>query len=586
MKSKIYKIASVALLGSSMLMSTSCNDWLGLSPESSVTATDYWKTESDVASAMTGIYCSWVNATNRIFMHGEMRADYLAPYNTNDAYTNIRECNIASTNTWVAWQAYYTVINNCNLLLEKSDEALAADASFSATACEQYKAAATTVRALMYFYLIRVYKDVPYVTWAYFSDETNRNCAVTKQAEILDDLISQLEKIEAAGSLPYSYSSTNVAANKGQVTMYFLKTLLADMYRWQGALATDKTKSQTAYQKCVDECNSIIASGQYTLIPITKQLPAEAGVDLEDVSSMLYQDQFYLTTSASVQEMFNAIYVTGNSSESIFELQIDTYSATPFYSMLIASNRPYVPNSDLLDESVFLDSEKLLGKVNGYEDVRRLLNNQGNGGYCWKYAGMDMNATVYSAASEFEKNIMVYRLAEVYLMKAEALVQLAWANDEDPALLLEAYKAVFKVRDRASAVETTDVTVNNAAFQDVYWNELRNDQDFTIAKGDLTCQSMEQFVLDEEGREMAFEGRRWFDVLRTAARNSYGKGSCTGGGIGYLLNIVTSATTITKASSVRSRYSNYYECHYLPYPRNDVKMNALLDQKSDWEMAE
>ncbi len=586
MKSKIYKIASVALLGSSMLMATSCNDWLGLSPENSVTAADYWKTESDVESAMTGIYCSWVNASNRIFMHGEMRGDYLAPYTTNDAYTNIRECNIASTNTWVAWQAYYTVINNCNLLLEKADEALEADASFSATSCAQYKAAATTVRALMYFYLIRVYKDVPYVTWAYYSDDIERDCAPSKQTDILDDLISQLEEIESQNSLPYSYSSTDVAANKGQVTMYFLKALLADMYRWQGALATDATKAQTAYQKCVNECEAIISSGQYALIPITKQLPTEAGIDLTDVSSMLYEDQFYVTTSTSLQEMFNDIYVEGNSSESIFELQIDTYSATPFYSMLIASSRPYVPNADLLDESVFLPTEKILGSAYGYEDVRQLLNNQGNGGYCWKYAGMDMNGTTYSSASEFEKNIMVYRLAEIYLMKAEALVQLAWANGEDPTLLLEAYKSVFKVRDRASAVETTDVTVGNEAFQDIYWSKLRNDSTFTIEQGTLGCQAMEQFVLDEEGREMAFEGRRWFDVLRTAARNSYGKGECTGGGISYLLNIVTSATTITKASSVRSRYTNYYECHYLPYPKNDVAMNDLLDQKADWEMAE
>ncbi len=586
MKSTIYKIASVALLGSSMLMSTSCNDWLGLSPESSVTATDYWKTESDVESAMTGIYCSWINATNRMFMHGEMRGDYLAPFTNNDAYTNIRECNIASTNTWVGWQPYYTVINNCNLLLEKADEALAADASFSATSCAQYKAAATTVRALMYFYLIRVYKDVPYVTWAYFSDETERDCAVTKQKDLLDDLISQLETIEREGTLPFSYSSTNVAANKGQVTMYFLKALLADMYRWQGALETDLAKSQAAYQKCVDECNTIIESGQFTLIPITKQLPTEAGVDLEDVSSMLYEDHFYVNTLNAIQEMFDAVYVKGNSSECIFELQIDTYTATPFYGMLVASNRPYIPNMDLMSDNVFPSTEKLLGRGAGYEDVRYLINCMGIGGFCWKYAGMDMNGNYYASSDEFEKNILVYRLAEIYLMKAEALVQLAWANDQDQAMLLEAYKALYKVRNRASAVETTDVTVGSYAFQDIYWDELRNNQDFTLASNTLSCQAMEQFVLDEEGREMAFEGRRWFDVLRTAARNSYGTGECTGGGIGYLLNIVTSATTITKASSVRSRYSNYYECHYLPYPKNDVQMNSLLDQKVDWEMAE
>lgn len=575
-----------------MLMATSCDDWLALTPENSVPASKYWQTEEEVEDAMTGIYCSWINAAGRIFMHGEMRADYLTEgLSLNDAYTNIRECNILSTNTWVAWQNYYTVINNCNLLLERADDVLKKDASFGVTSCNQYKAAATTVRALMYFYLIRTYKDVPYVTWAYYSDDIDRNVAVTSQSVILDDLISQLETIEQEGTLPYSYSSTSVAENKGQVTMYFLKALLADMYRWQGALATDNTKARTAYQKCVDECNAIIASGQYTLIPIVKQLPSEAGVDLTDVESSEFEKQFYVQTTTAMQDMFEDIYVNGNSNESIFELQIDNYSANPFYSMLISSSRPYMPNVDMLSESVFPSSEKVIGK-NYYNDARQTINYLVPN-FCWKYAGMDLNGTYYAAASEFDKNILVYRLAEIYLMKAEALVQLAWGenNNYDQDLLFEAYRSVFKVRDRASAVETTDLLVGTFAMQDIFWDELRNDEPFPADKiatysVTLTAPAMEQFVLDEEGREMAFEGRRWFDVLRTAARNSYGKGSCTGGGINYLLSIVTSATTISKASSVRSRYSNYYECHYLPYPKNDVLTNDLLEQKKDWEMAE
>ena len=32
---------------------------------------------------------------------------------------------------------------------------------------------------------------------------------------------------------------------------------------------------------------------------------------------------------------------------------------------------------------------------------------------------------------------------------------------------------------------------------------------------------MEEFVLAERGRELIFEGKRWFDVLRQAKRNNY-----------------------------------------------------------------
>ncbi len=579
---RIKNIMTVALLGASVAF-TSCDDWLSLDPENAVPADLYWQSKEDVSAAMTGIYCSVLSTSNRMLMHGEMRADFATHGRVLDGgYKNIREGNIISSNTWVTWTPYYHVINNCNLLLERSDMALEHDPSFTPEECTNYKSQALVIRALMYFYLIRTYKDVPYVTWAYYDDQTDRTCAVTSQMDILNDLIAQLEKIQqTSGALAYSYSQTSAAHNKGQVTMYMLKALLADMYRWKGALEMDQAASETAYQRCVDLCNELIGCGQFALIPVSKtDAKAAVGTYLEDAAT--HADScFYVISGDAADNMFDQIYVKGNSSESIFELQVDDYTATPFYS-LFCGNSTLMPNDAHLTDDVFLPTTNECARTGNYEDIRYKINSvgQGESKLCWKYAGRDLNGESYVNRADFDKNVLVYRLAEVYLMKAEALNQLAWIHNEDPDMLVEAYKAVFKVRDRAAAVEATDVLcANSVPMQVQYWDELRNDSSIVLdSRTELSCRDMEQFILEEEGRELMFEGRRWFDVLRHAARNNYGAGPCKGGNLNYLLSIVINSTTIDKVTYLRNAYLNY-ESHYLPYPKQDVSLNKLLTQK-------
>ncbi len=578
----IQNIMMAALLSGSVAFS-SCDDWLALDPENAVPADQYWQTKEDVAAAMTGIYCSLVNVSSFMLEQGEMRADFmvLGPQIISVNYQNIREGNITSSNPYVQWQRYYTVINNCNLLLERADMALENDGSFTVAECEKYKSQAKVVRALMYFYLIRLYKDVPYVTWAYYDDQVERDCPVTNQMDILNDLITQLEEIRTNKTLDYPSLSMSSAQNKGVVTMYALDALLADMYRWKGSLETDAGASVVAYERCVQLCDEIINSGQYSLLVVPKTDAKEAiGTYLEEAVS--HADScFYVMEDNAVDNMYDQLYVKGNSVESIFELQADDYTAVgSFYSNFCTSSRLYMPNDAHLVDDIFLPTTNVCAPRN-YEDIRYKLCSAGPGEskFCWKYAGSDLNGNSIVSALEYKKNVLVYRLAEIYLMKAEALNQVAWANGEDQQRLVEAYKAVFKVRDRACAVEATDVLAGSQPMQVRFWDELRNDSTITLADGvSLSCKEMEQFILDEEAREMAFEGRRWFDVLRHAARNNYDTGTAKGGGLNYLLNIVLYSTSVDKINYLRNAYQNY-ESHYLPYPKQDVSLNKYLTQK-------
>jgi hypothetical protein len=101
---------------------------------------------------------------------------------------------------------------------------------------------------------------------------------------------------------------------------------------------------------------------------------------------------------------------------------------------------------------------------------------------------------------EFRQNWIVYRLTDLLLMKAEALVETA-SDSTDVVTLQKAFDLVKAVNDRSMSKNAKD----KLAFTDY---------------GSMA--SMEQLVLDERERELCFEGKRWFDLLRYSYRHMTG----------------------------------------------------------------
>jgi hypothetical protein len=97
-------------------------------------------------------------------------------------------------------------------------------------------------------------------------------------------------------------------------------------------------------------------------------------------------------------------------------------------------------------------------------------------------------------------NWVVYRLTDVMLMKAEALVETA-ANDSDAVTLQQAFQLVQAVNQRSMATGAADT---------LKWDDFKSKSD------------MELLVLAERERELCFEGKRWFDLVRFSYRHMTG----------------------------------------------------------------
>ena len=159
----------------------------------------------------------------------------------------------------------------------------------------------------------------------------------------------------------------------------------------------------------------------------------------------------------------------------------------------------------------------------------------------WKYVGRAPDGrTVRSGSDQTSCNWIVYRLADVLLMKAEALSQIN--------RFTEAQAIINLIRDRAD-VPALSLPNSAAAFEDA--------------------------ILEERAIEFAFEGKRWFDLLRMGRRNNYERKS-------RLIQIIVSNVPSTQKRILATKLTNPLGW-YLPISESEIERNKNLVQNPYYE---
>ena len=173
--------------------------------------------------------------------------------------------------------------------------------------------------------------------------------------------------------------------------------------------------------------------------------------------------------------------------------------------------------------------------------------------------GMDREES--RAFKYFRQNWIVYRLTDVMLMKAEAQVQLA-TSDEDE-LLTKAFALVQTVNKRSMLSNATD-TLKMADFK--------------------TIDDMELLVLAERGRELCFEGKRWFDLVRYGYRHMEGVDITTkladrASWPALSKNMMKIVTRKNESGGDAVSFKMKSEPYlYFPIQRSEINVNSLLKQ--------
>lgn len=218
------------------------------------------------------------------------------------------------------------------------------------------------------------------------------------------------------------------------------------------------------------------------------------------------------------------IFGIGNSEESIFELQYDGSNNSNegltqmYYEYSKTASRGYTVASQLfnsIDANASTEQgSKVYATKNDYRfwnncyavndaeqtelDIRKMVENSGNIILTTSTTGATKSTT--RAYANYRQNWVVYRLTDIMLMEAEAKTQLA-ANDNDATTLRSAFDLIKAVNDRSLVTGSKD----SLAFTNFG-----------------TKDGMEQLVLSERQRELCFEGKRWFDLMRYNYRHVQG----------------------------------------------------------------
>lgn len=494
------------LFAASSLMMVSCLDTTVL-PVDKIIEEDFWQSKTDVSAMVNGAYQAMTSADviERMIVWGELRGDNVNP--TTNLSTvkagidEINSLNMDDKNTYTSWTAFYDVINKCNLVLDHAEAVMSIDPSYSQGNYDTDRSQMLALRSLAYFYLVRTFRDVPYNATAFQNSSQFMEIGQASPDSVLTLCINDLEKAE-----PIALSSQGFKDWRrcGLVTRDGIRAILADIYLWRASM----NKSAADYQKCVDLCNQIIESKM--------QIAEENKAGRGQISRMIDDSPLY-----KYQYAYQENFINGNSNESIFELQLNgSYAVNTavrnLYYMYRENNTPgFISASKIMGSNTGSDNVFLSANdVRFWESTYGVKNNEADAFGIRKMVGKtqyNFNSSSPKAYSpetrtetfaRFEQNWIVYRLTDIMLMKAEALTQLA-ADDatiDSDENLAEAFNMVQQVYNRSIAVESE--TLESGSYN--------NKED------------MERLVLDERQRELCYEGKRWFDLIRYSYRHMTG----------------------------------------------------------------
>ncbi|MCE7055007.1 RagB/SusD family nutrient uptake outer membrane protein [Algoriphagus sp. AGSA1] len=354
------KISRNIFLSMLTLIFFSCSeDLLDKDPVSSFSAQGFYKTSNDAQSGVYGVYDAAQSTFSLNFsMWGEGRADAVNTNQSGDPFL-LQENNLNPTLNSARWDNLYETISRANYAIKYIPPVFEEGEEFGLQLLGQARA----LRALSYFYAVRVWGDVPLILEPYESVEQDLFNTRTDVEIVLDQIEQDL--LFAAENCRASFGGER---DRNLITQGGANALLVQLYMWRG----DYTSAIAAAEKVLD--NSL-----YSLVSISE---------------------------------WSNIFTQGYSRESIFEIgynEVQTNSMRVLYALGSDSN--FFPSESFRNSFEDNDQRQALIYDVTSAQPRKI----------WKFFGEGFNDESPAPSSN---NIVMLRLADIILLKAEAHNQL------------------------------------------------------------------------------------------------------------------------------------------------------------------
>lgn len=448
MKTKLYILLTI-IIGTQY----ACTKVTNQKPVSELTAENFWKTRADAEAGVTAVYDQLQNLSGLTLYNLTLRADeVITPdqygYNSVDPGTRqIQQNQITPTSGIAEWSAFYNGISRANNVLAYVPPMTLAEADKNRILGE-----ALFLRAYFYFILAENWGSVPLVIKPYTEVSDSMKVARTPVDKVYAQIVEDLERAKTL--LPLTQSSairTRIRATRGAAQAFLTQVYLTRGYK-AFAAADD-------FKKAADEALAVINNSNYALV---------SGADYGSLYTQKDLKEFilYISYDGTIGETNDfAKFFLPRGYNKVRAFAGDGYVMP---TKLITDN--FAPN-DLRAPATFTTVPR----------PTTFFDNEFIGQhYVAKYQG----TVVQAGATRFsDSKWILFRLSDVILMRAEALVKQNLASEAIPLL--------NQVRNRAGLANTTATSVGDVA----------------------TAIQRERLF------ELCFEGKRWYDLLRTGMIN-------------------------------------------------------------------
>lgn len=469
---KIYLLVTLSIL------CMSCgDDFISKNPPSDLNSEGFYKTETDMDQAVLSAYANLRTLYNQTYVRlGEIRSDnttysWLSGNPANEKGIDEFSSPLLPENNFLAscWDDSYKTILRCNIVIGRIE-----NIEFkSETLKAQYTAEARFLRALIYFYLNRIFGGYGVNGELLGTIKVDREIT---QAEAYDmGRVSLLEMYNliiddlkyAENHLPESYSSIDI----GRVTKGGATALLGKVYMTMAGYPLNK--GDEYYKLAIDQFKSVINNSRYSLVPTYKDL---FDVSNKNTSESLFEIQYKKGTQGGA---------TGSPWNNNFAPRFSDKEVV----LVGDKGGENSPTQDMSNAYEIGDPRKFVSMRDGWTNAKTGVWE--NEKYVCKYYD------VASSGSDNDNNWIELRLADIYLLYAEALIHTN--GDKQTAI-----NYVNKIRERArNTPGDPEIILTVNLLQDYKLSDFSTSNDLLLA-------------IEKERRvELAFENQRWFDLVRT-----------------------------------------------------------------------
>jgi len=462
------RIVCTLMISSALWILPACNKQLEIKSTALSNEKGAWDSYDDVGSALTGLYGllrTSMADQNAYWLFGDLRSgDFTAVSRPDlkaiiDGKLNLTYPLIQQL---LDWRRYYAVIDACNQFIEHSGQALI-DKRYTELNNKVDIAQARAIRAYTYFYIARIWGDVPLITSTH--DGAFESVPRASQEKVLSFASTELQA--AAKVLPFVYGKNDDPIFPGQYYGYdytkyyntlfnrvFAYAVLAHIAAWQG-----KYNEASAYIDFV-----------------INNYPEIGASLIDDITELTDGDKFF-NDRVDVRQMFGMYMATGYNESGISGMgHLESLTlATP----LISKQRPDIYVSKDSINNIFTDvNDVRFGRdtITGVFSENYFTNYEGDMPIFSKIKvigdGSSTNLAVYSSS------IVPERLEEIYLLRSEA------------------YAAMNQTTDAITAL-----------------NKIKSIRGVSLYHG-AGGAPLIKAIFSERRRELMGEGWRWYDLIR------------------------------------------------------------------------